>query len=193
MNRDPKIILGMTLGVVIIFASALGAYLALRRLPELVASQYSAFGAGEQTMSDDPADVRAAAASIAAFDLPSGFKPQFMTDMYDMVIVAYQRGVDEVIMLMQTTDTSEGSVDELQQSMRDETGEDEMKVVEQRSIQIKGQPAALTVYESTAPGEVQRWLYTTFKNRSGVVLLSVYAPAHAWNQTEIDAFIASIH
>lgn len=189
MSRELKIILGMSMGAVIIFASAVGAYLAVRRLPEFIANQY---GYNDESMSEDPARVEAAAALIARFDPPAGFEPKFMTDLYGTTIVAYERDGDSVIMLMQASDVWGSDPEALQQSMLEETG-DELKVVEQHTVSILGEPAVLTLYETSGPGEIQRALYTTFKNRSGMVLLSIYAPVHAWNQAEIDTFIASIH
>jgi hypothetical protein len=84
----------------------------------------------------------------------------------------------------------------MQPSFEQNTGESatEWTTVEEYQTVINGQTVDVLVMESTSRNSyVFRQLTTSFKGKSGNVLLIVQGGAKSWNEELVQAFLKSIH
>jgi len=194
MTRNTKIILGVLTGLLVMCICSLAAAAAFGMAAVTRVAKYM-----EENMSEDPTQVSASAAAIAAFDLPAGYQPGFTMDIAGMKMVAFTRNEDSVIMFMQVPTSMQADPELMRQQMERafqnqfNVGSSQMKVVDQIETEIMGQPATLTISEATPDnGSAQRQLTTTFNGDNGLIMLMMMGPASTWDQDEVDAFIGSI-
>jgi hypothetical protein len=196
MSRTTKIILGIVIALVVLCGCIAGG---IAIVGAIAARQVTQFA--KQNISVDATQVNQAAEAIASFSLPSGYKPAFSMNLLGFTMISYA-GPDSnsLIMLMQYPATANLSPEELIAQMNRamtqqqySAGNTQMKIVEQKPVNIRGQEATLTISEGVSSNNVKlRQAYTTFQGKSGPVILMVVSDASTWDQAAIDAFLASI-
>jgi hypothetical protein len=196
MSRTTKIILGIVIALVVLCGCIAGG---IAIAGAIAARQVTQFA--QQNISTDVTKVNQAAEAIASFNLPSGYKPTFSMNLMGFTMIGYAGpNSDSLIMLMQYPATVNLSPDQLiaqmNQAMSQQqysVGNTQMKIVDQKPVNIRGQQATLTISEGVNSNNVKmRQAYTTFQGKSGPVILMIVSDAASWDQAAIDAFLASI-
>ncbi len=195
MNRNTKIILGIVGGLVLVCicgaAVALGGGL-------FAANKAIDFAA--QNMTNDPQKIADLGDQIASFDAPEGFKGEFGMDLMGMTMVGYT-GADQQshIFMIQFPANTNLSVEEMErqlnqamQSQQTGYGNQEMKVIENREVTVKGQKTTANIAEGSGNNGTFRQLSVAFNGNGGPALLVYNVPAATWDDTAVDDLLASI-
>jgi predicted GH43/DUF377 family glycosyl hydrolase len=146
----------------------------------------------------DPEKLAEVGRSIADYQLPPEYQPQFGMQFLGFSLVVFTRDEDQHIMLMQFPAAAGLSQVEMEQELRQvsqrETGElRDMRVVGRQEVTIKGEEVVLVISEGTdAQGQAYRMLSGIFQGRGGPTLLWMAGPVGNWDQAALDGFIASI-
>lgn len=163
----------------------------------LVAAR-SAGGILARTVNRDPQTVAKVGSGIATYDLPAGFGDGYAADLAGFSLVAYT-GSDarSHITLVQIPGRLTLDQATIEGQMRQVSGTDEwsgLTVVERQPCRIRGEETTLVVSEGLNH-EDQRYrsASATFTGNGGAALVNISMPASRWDQTTIDAFIASLH
>jgi hypothetical protein len=154
----------------------------------------------------DPAQARTVAASIADYDLPDGYRELMGVDMMGMKMAMIgpdgvsgadvgDRGL--VIMMMQAPAGQDADQlrDQMMQSFGAQTGMGgaRLEPVGTETATIRGSEVELQVLEGeSANGQRIRALSGVFEGKSGPALLMVMGPADDWDETQVNAFLASL-
>jgi len=194
MSRNTKIILAVV-GALVAICLCVGA--AALAISAWTASKV--VNMAEQNISSKPEEINASAAAIADFDLPQGFTPDYGMSLMGISLVGYSAG-DQHIMLMQFPAGMNVSAEEMQRQMQQAMQNQkysymnaDLKVVEQKTVTIRGEENTLTVYEGKeGSGSAFRQVSVPFQGKSGTALLVIAGDAGTWDQAMVDNFIASI-
>ncbi len=152
-----------------------------------------------RAVESDPAHIAAAASRIADFQPPSGYKPEVTIDLGGYLFVSYAPGDGHShIMFVQapaSANVEQATLEQYAQQAtqnRDYDSHTHLQVVGQQQATVRGQTVTLVVSEGTnSDGAAYRTLTGVFQGKGGLALLSVEAPLSHWNQTEVEAFLAS--
>jgi hypothetical protein len=149
----------------------------------------------------DPTRIAEIREAVADYDVPAGYKElafELLFMKYIMLVSDYS--VDSpLIMLMQIPDnltSAEEMQRQMERSMAQQSGRGEnisMKVVEQKTITIRGQQVPASIAEGqTESGLTMRQLTAVFQGKTGMAILMVYGEKSFWDEDMLDQFIASI-
>ncbi len=193
MSSNTKKVL-IILGIVLVccIVAGVAAFFAVNTLTRKVA----------ESVEMDPAQAAAAARQIADYDLPAGYGEIMTMDMfgYKYVIIGPAGGSTGgmQIMLMQVGSSSGLSQEEIAEQMRraleQRSGQPgmQMKVVETKTMTIRGQETQVVISEAASQGFTIRQLFTTFPGKSGQAMLMIQGAGEEWDQEMVDQFLASI-
>jgi hypothetical protein len=150
-----------------------------------------------QRIDSDPQAVAAVGAEIAAYELPAGFGPGSAVRLAGFAMVTHT-AVDgrTHITLMQAPAALPLDEAELERQMSVASGTDqwsEVKVIETRPCQIRGQAATLVVSEGVSH-DGSRYLSASavFEGNHGTALVNVSGPSETWDQALVETFVASL-
>ena len=138
------------------------------------------------------------ASTIADFDLPAGYSPEFSTSMPGYTVASYKGSSSPShLYLIQSQKESDGA--ELQKMIAQlvpgsSNSASEMTVIENRPTTVRGQDATLVVSEGVNSEQVSyRQVSVAFEGKGGPALLLLSESVAAWDQEAVDALLASIH
>ncbi len=195
MNKNRN--LWIAFGVVIVLCLCLGVvgFLLLGRLGSSMA----------ESVKTDPGDAAQVGAKIAEYTLPAGYSHQMGMSIlgYDFVIIGSQDGIADgmMIMLAQFSQSyMQGSdpqtfQEQMQRSLEQQSGRRglEMKVVETRTMTIRGQQVEVLILEGTDDsGTSMRQLITNFSTDTGLAIVMIQSLTEEWDQAAVDQFLNSI-
>ncbi|MAU12978.1 MAG: hypothetical protein CL607_24380 [Anaerolineaceae bacterium] len=155
-----------------------------------------AFVLGPQLFDD--ARVNRVAASIAHFDLPAGYEPDYAVNILDYTIAAYKSNEGDGHLVWLQAPTGIMPSEQVMQGYVANNDQETMAwesstLVSHEQRIVRGQPANLTISDRiNGNGEPYRSLNMVFEGENGTVLLVVNQPLALWDAAMIDAFIASI-
>ena len=153
--------------------------------------------AGKVTIKSDPADVSSAASEIADFTPPAGYSSEFTASLLGYTVAAYNPGDGHSHLYMIQSEKESDSekladmLAELAPGSRDSNTR--LTVVENRPALIRGQEATLVISDGVnSDGDSYRQVTAAFQGKGGPALLVLSEPVDRWDQSAVDAFIASI-
>jgi len=136
-------------------------------------------------------------ATIADFDLPTGYTTEFSTSMLGYSVVSYKgpNGPSHLY-LIQSEKESDG--DELEKMIKElvpgsRNADADMTVLENRPVTVRGQEATLLISEGVSSENVSyKQASVLFAGKGGPALLVFSEVTEAWDQEAVDTFLASI-
>ncbi len=139
------------------------------------------------------------ATQIAEFDVPAGYTADFGMDLGGTVMVGYSKpDTNGHFFLIQAPESSGMDREQLEKSLRDALASSagneavEATEVEEVPMTIRGEEVTATVGSATGSGMgAMRVLTVPFTGNGGPALLMYQVSEGDWDQTEVDAFIAS--
>lgn len=193
MSRNAKIILGVLGGLFLLcVCTSIAGWFALRRAGEAL----------ESSVTEEPAEVAALAEQIVEYELPPGYQEAFGMSLFSFDMVAFAPiGGDNgpSIMLMQLPPSVQMDQEEmerqLEQAMQNPNQQNaqNMQIVEERTITIRGQDVPLVTREgSTDDGGSLRQSTALFMGKKGTTMLMIAGSPEVWDQELLDTFIASL-
>jgi hypothetical protein len=149
------------------------------------------------TLSTRSDAVVSTAVEIADFDLPTGYQPDFSSDVMGYSVVAYHRGDGPShLYLIQSDDKADG--EKLAQAL-DEivvgSGNTQARqtVIETRTVSVNGQETTLVISDAlNSEGLSYRQAVVPFQGKGGPALLVFSEPHESWDPAILNALIASI-
>jgi len=149
------------------------------------------------TMNSNPDDVANAASEIADFEPPAGYASEFTASLLGYTVAAYNPG-DGHSHLYLIQSEKEADSEKLEQMLADlvpgsKNSNTRLTVVENRAATIRGQAATLVISDGVnSEGASYRQVTAAFQGKGGPALLVLSGPTEHWDQSAMDAFIASI-
>ncbi len=145
-----------------------------------------------------PDQVNTIAYSIADFDLPAGYSPDYAVEFLGFSLVAYKPDDDHShIMLLQAPTGVHINQQELEQQLdtgRQSSESTRMTTIRSEQRTVRGEDATLVLSEGqSGDGTSIRQYSMMFEGNQGTALLLVTEPVSRWEWDAVDAFIASIH
>ena len=148
-------------------------------------------------MSSDSDEVTSAASEIADFELPAGYSSDFTANLMGYRVAAYNPG-DGHSHLYLVQSEKETDAEKLAQMLEklvpgSSDRNTRLTVVENRAATIRGQEVMLVISDGVnSDGESYRQVTAVFQGKGGPALLVLSEPSERWDQSAVDAFIASI-
>jgi len=146
--------------------------------------------------SDDPGLVAQMGRSIAFFDLPPGFGEgrAVSNEMFTLVTYTGPHGRSHLT-LFQVPPTIHVDHMSLQGLLDDVTltSGQETLVIEQRTIELRGHEAAVTISEGEGAHGTYRSATVFFDGLGGPALVNFSAPLPEWDDQVVETFFASLH
>ncbi len=196
MRKDTKIIIGVVAGVALLCACIC--------ISGFVALSASGFLVLDAMVMDDPAEVRQLATSLIDYDLPPGYREigamdmgfikMILLDPDDSITPTDARPTISFIALTNVEMSEEEIQQQLQFSSTQSRQRVEMQRVSEQRVTLRDQDVVLSTYEGTDEnGKVMREVVSSlFVGKKGLMMFTITGPEAAWNQAEVDAFIASL-
>lgn len=192
MNKTVKVLLwvGALLGLCLCGAVVLGLGL------DFAYNKLSQAANGQQ----DPVAV---ARLIVDYELPPGYAETSATDVvvYQMALISNEDAVDAPTFMLihyqwfMNVNTRK-MVEDMQPTFEQNSGDSatQWTTTDQYQTTVNGQTVDVLVMESLSRnGYRSRQLTTSFKGKSGNVLLIVQGGVNSWDEALVQAFMASIH
>ena len=156
----------------------------------------------DQSTTEDPQEVAHIASEIAEFEIPEGFSKQYGMKVGTFSLVQYTTSKgDTFIFVTQFPAGTSINPDEMMREIRDSSRKSDSpwcnivtRLIEQRSVTIRGAEAILSVSEGTSEnGQLYRMANAKFQGRGqGPSLLMIVGPADDWELQMAEDFIGSI-
>lgn len=145
-----------------------------------------------------PHSVTAVASTIADFDLPSGYRPDYAAEFLGFSLAAFDSGQPHThLMLLQAPAGVHVDLSNLTGALTSGQGNDvrvRVRAISQEQRTVRGEPATLLISEGrSSDGTVYRQYSLIFEGRRGTALLQLTEPDTGWNNLTADALIASLH
>lgn len=144
------------------------------------------------------AEVTSTAASIADFDLPEGYRPEFTVSLEGYTLAAFKPGDDHShLYLIQSTNPADSQ--KLSQGLNElipgkSDPQSRMTIVDTQTISVRGKEAALVISEGiNGDGVLYRQAMLAFEGKAGPALLAFSEPVSVWNPDRVEALVSSIH
>ncbi len=160
----------------------------------LAAGSIGALGSiAVRTLDSDPARVNAAAARIADFELPDGWRPDSTAEIVGHLIVSYATGDGHSHLYLvqgpRNVVLDQPAVDLIMLML----GANRGQPAGTAQATIRGLSVPLAVGQGVNhDGEPFQTLTGVFTGKGGPVFVSIEMPLSTWNQPAVDGFIASI-
>ena len=152
---------------------------------------------GNGAINFNPDEAASAAGDIAQFDLPADYSPEFSASLNGYTLVAYNPGEGHShLYLIQSETESDGEklagmLSKINPGSYDPKAR--LTVIESRSVSVRDQETTMIISDGVnSDGAAYRQMAVTFQGKGGPALLVLSEPVTRWNQSDIDAFIASI-
>ena len=142
-------------------------------------------------------DVAKAAAGIAEFALPANYAPEFTAQLGSYTAVAYNPGDGRSHLYLIQSD-KEADREKLTQTLTDlvpgsSDPNTRLTVVENRAATIRGEAATVVISDGVNhDGNTYRQVTVAFQGKGGPALLVLSEPTESWDQSTLDALLASI-
>ncbi len=195
MNKNSKIVLGILGGLLLFCICAAVAAVWLFQPVNALLVQTQALGSNAQ-----PANVEQVAGGIANFQVHPGYTGKYAMSVghFELAIYAASDYKGHLI-LMQLPPGTTADQAEMERHLREQTHDlnyaqyTRVRTISSNQTTIRGQSGTVTTSEGTnSQGETYRLAYAIFQGKDGLAYLLIAAPLSHWNQTEVDAFIASL-
>jgi len=154
--------------------------------------------AASYAVKTDSDQVASAAADIADFDLPAGYRADFTAHLMGYTVAAFNPGDGHShLYLIQSADEADGEklaemLDQLAPGSSDPRTR--MTVLETRPVTVRGEESTLVISDGiNSEGESYRQATVAFQGQGGPALLVFSEPIERWDQATVDNFLASIH
>ncbi len=153
-----------------------------------------------RAVTSDPAAAATAAHAIADYDLPSGYQEQMGMNLFGVSLVIITADQTRPVIMLMQYPKMEG-VDQkqmelqMQQAMQSQMSKQDlrMQVVGYRDVTIRGQQVKLAVSEGTnGQGAPFHQESGPFQGKGGLAYIVILGPKATWNETAMDAFLASM-
>jgi hypothetical protein len=153
----------------------------------------------EETLNQGPAEVKRVGEEIAAYDVPDDFTEAYSTSIAGYTMIGYNStdGHSHIFFFqMPEGVTIEG--DSLREKFNEAfptttTSAGKTVVVETKTGTIRGQEVTLVVIEGTnGEGQPYREISAAFEGNGGQAMVIFSRPVSAWDQAEVDDFLAGI-
>ncbi len=191
MSRNAKIVIGIVSSLFLLCACV--ALITLGALGSFGMTVASA-------VTKNPVEVQDAAALIADFQLPAGYRSEASLSLGGYTFVSYAPGDGyshiQMVQAPASVKVDESTLEQYAQQANPNVRRDRysrVRTVGESQATIRGQNVTLLISEGTNhDGQLYRTMTGVFQSKSGPTLLSIESPVSTWNQAEVDAFIASI-
>lgn len=147
------------------------------------------------TLNND--DTNKAADTIADFDLPSGFTPDFTASLMGYTMVSYTPGDDiSHLYLLQSEKAMDGK--ELEEGLSKMVpdsydSKSRMTVIEKPEVNVRGQEVTAVISDGVnSENETYRQIMVVFQGKGGPALLVYSVPVDNWDQESVMNLLASI-
>lgn len=145
----------------------------------------------------DPTRVNTVASTIADFDLPEGYQPDYVIEALGHTVAAYKSSDDlsHIVLMNPSNDMMHGQAgiegfipnDDSQNVWTD------AQIQSRKQLQIRDYPAHMTTSDRTnGEGIRYRSINLVFEGKQGPALLVINQPLSQWDETTINTFIDSI-
>lgn len=148
-------------------------------------------------MSSDAAEVTSVASEIADFEPPAGYSSDFTANLLGYTVAAYNPG-DGHSHLYLVQSEKESDAEKLAQMLEklvpgSSDRNSRLTVIENRAATIRGQATTLVISDGVnSDGDSYRQVTAAFQGKGGPALLVMSEPIERWDQSAVDAFVASI-
>lgn len=141
--------------------------------------------------------VSGVASTIADFDLPAGYSPEFSASLEGYTVAAFNPGDGHShLYLIQSEKESDGKkLDNMLYQIAPSPYDQQARVsvIETHPVTVRGQEETLVISEgSTSEGDTYRQVMVTFAGNRGHALLVYSTPLASWDTETVEALIASI-
>lgn len=153
--------------------------------------------ASNVAIKSDAEKISEAASNIADFSLPVGYSPEFTAHLAGYTAVAYNPG-DGHSHLYLIQSEKETDKEELAKTLANlvpgsSDRNTRLTVIENRATTIRGQDATVVVSEGVnSEGSTYRQITVAFQGKGGPALLVLSEPTERWDNSTVDALLASI-
>jgi hypothetical protein len=144
------------------------------------------------------AEVTSTAASIADFDLPAGYRPEFTVSLEGYTLAAFKPGDDHShLYLIQSKNPADSQ--KLSQGLNElvpgkSDPQSRMTVLETTTVSVRGKEAALVISEGiNGDGVLYRQAMLAFEGKAGPAMLAFSEPVSIWNPDRVETLVSSIH
>lgn len=151
--------------------------------------------APQVSINGNPDDVSSVASAIADFELPSGYAPEFTASLLGYTTAAYNPGDghSHLYLIQSENEADSEKLAQMLESMAPGSGDNRMTVIENRPVTVREQEVTLVISDGVNhDGDAYRQATVAFQGKGGPALLVISEPTDRWNQSVVDAFIASI-
>ena len=138
-----------------------------------------------------------AAATIADFDLPGGYTPDFTASLMGYTMVSYTPGNDvSHLYLVQSENVMDGK--ELEQGLSKMVPDaydsnSRMTVIEKPVVNVRGQEVTAVISDGVnSENETYRQIMVVFQGKGGPALLVYSVPVDNWDQETVTNLLSSI-
>jgi hypothetical protein len=150
------------------------------------------------SINTNAAQVTKAAAEIADFELPAGYRPDFTARLMGYTIAAFNPGDGHghLYLIQSEEETDADKLASMLESLAPGSNDPQtrMTIVETRPVSVHGEEVTLVISEGiNSEGESYRQATVAFQGQDGPALLVLSEPVERWEQATVDVFLASIH
>lgn len=149
------------------------------------------------TINANSDDIAKAASGIAEFALPANYVPEFTAQLGSYTAVAYNPGDGHSHLYLIQSD-KEADREKLAQTLTDlmpgsSDPNTRLTVIENRASTIRGEAATVVISDGVNhDGNTYRQVTVAFQGKGGPALLVLSEPSESWDQSAVDALLASI-
>ncbi len=196
MSRNTKIVVGVVVGLLLLCACGVAAFLGIGMFTAGKAVSFV-----NNNISSEPEEVNANLGRIADVEPPQGFTPTAGVNIMSMTLVGYN-GPDErsQLMLIQFPAGANLNIEEMQKQMQRIAGSNtpmntnlEMKVIDETEVTVRGQTVPAYISEASDDGgRTFNQMTVKFDGKVGPTLLVYGAPADAFDPAAIEDWLASM-
>lgn len=183
MNRNAKIGITVIVGIVLLgICACIGVFIYLG-------------GRVVQSIVTDPDEIAKMRQEIAEYDVPEGYNENAMRLFGIQAIILSGYGSPENIFLMSFPTNTELSQEDIDKALEQMSQQNQNAVWEQVDIlpvTIQGQSVSMIVSEGSVGEYTQRRMQCYWQGDHGMLALQISGSVEDWDQSIVDAFLASI-
>jgi hypothetical protein len=149
------------------------------------------------SINSNPEDVFSAASDIADFEPPAGYTSEFTASLLGYTVAAYSPGDGHSHLYLIQSD-KESDAEKLEQMLAElvpgsSDPNTRLTVIENRAVTLRGQEVTMVISDGiNHGGDTYRQATVAFQGKGGPALLVLSEPTNRWDQSAVDAFLASI-
>jgi hypothetical protein len=150
---------------------------------------------------EDPQEAVRVGSEIADFEIPQGFDSPYGVHLGDVYMVGYTSQSKQAhILIAQFPKGTSINVDEMLRQISENTSDPnsiwyntETELVEQKTVNIRGEECTLNISEGTLSDDVEfRMATAKFEGRGGPSLVMIAGPLGEWDTDMVEDFISSL-